>query len=286
MTSTDLTLLRGFDHVTIVVNDVELAVSRYALLMGSSPTWRGEHPELGTRAALFGLSNSLIELVGPIPEAPEAEGMRALLASRGEGLYALAFATDDAAHCSKALRERGVRAAPPESGEARGHDGAVRSYRTVELSARATRGVNVLAVERADTGALRGSAPDSAAAVHALDHVVVRTAQPEAALALYGQGLGVRLALDREFNRTRMLFFRIGGVTVEIVEDASTGESDRLWGVAYRVRDIDAAHLRLTAAGFAPSLVRDGNKPGTRVCSLHDGTCGVMTLILRDPARE
>jgi catechol 2,3-dioxygenase-like lactoylglutathione lyase family enzyme len=281
-------MLSGFDHVTIVVHDVELAVSRYTSLLGSAPTWRGEHPDLGTRAALFGLSNSLIELVGPIPGVPEAEGMRQLLASRGEGLYALAFATDDAAQCSKVLRERGVRAAPPESGEARGSDGAIRSYRTVELSARGTRGVNVLAVERSDVSAsaLRGSAPAAAAAVHALDHVVVRTSQPEAALALYGQGLGLRLALDREFNRTRMLFFRIGGVTVEVVEDASSGESDRLWGVAYRVRDIDAAHLQLTAAGFAPGPVRDGNKPGTRVCSLHDGTCGVPTLILRDPARE
>jgi catechol 2,3-dioxygenase-like lactoylglutathione lyase family enzyme len=279
-------MLSGFDHVTIVVHDLDLAVSRYTALLGSAPTWRGEHPELGTRAALFGLSNSLIELVGPIPEAPEAEGMRQLLTSRGEGLYALAFATDDAEQCSKALRERGVRAAPPESGEARGSDGALRSYRTVELSARATRGVNVLAVERWDASALRGPAPASAAAVYALDHVVVRTAQPEAAVALYGQGLGVRLALDRVFKLTRMLFFRIGGVTLEVVEDAASVESDQLWGVAYRVRDIDAAHLQLTEAGFAPSPVRDGNKPGTRVCSLREGTCGVPTLILRDPARE
>ena len=66
----DVSMLSGFDHVTIIVNDVERAVSRYTALLGSAPTWRGEHPDLGTRAALFGLSNSLIELVGPIPGAP------------------------------------------------------------------------------------------------------------------------------------------------------------------------------------------------------------------------
>jgi catechol 2,3-dioxygenase-like lactoylglutathione lyase family enzyme len=279
-------MLSGFDHVTIIVSDVELAVSRYTALLGRAPTWRGEHLELGTRAALFGLSNALIELVGPIPDAPEAEGMRTLLATRGEGLHALAFATEDAAQCSKTLRERGVRAAPPEAGEARGVDGTLRSYRTVEISERATRGVTVLAVERADSSLLRGAEPVSATAVHALDHVVIRTAQPEAAIALYGEGLGVRLALDRKFNQTRMLFFRVGGVTVEVVQDPAWAETDRLWGLAFRVRDIDQAHQQLTAAGFEPSPVRDGNKPGTRVCSLREGTCGVPTLILRDPARE
>jgi len=279
-------MLSGFDHVTVVVHDVEAAVSRYTALLGRGPTWRGEHDELGTRAALFGLSNSLIELVGPIPDAPEAEGMRAMLASRGEGLHAIAFATEDAGMCSKALRERGVRAAPPESGEARALDGSVRSYRTVELSARATRGINVLAVERSDSSVLRGGVPESNGAPHALDHVVVRTAQPDAAIALYGESLGIRLALDREVKGTRMVFFRIGHLSLEIVQDPTCADADTLWGLAYRVRDIELAHLQLTAAGFEPSPVREGNKPGTRVCSLRQGTCGVPTLILRDPARE
>jgi catechol 2,3-dioxygenase-like lactoylglutathione lyase family enzyme len=279
-------MLTGFDHVTILVNDVAYAVSRYAALFGRSPSWQGEHPELGTQAALFGLPNSLIELVGPLPSAPEAEGMRELLESRGEGLYAIAFATDDATHCSQGLRERGVRAAPPASGEARGRDGAVRTYRTVELSARMTRGVSVLAVERADASLLRGSIPEALSAPNALDHVVLRTAAPDAAIKLYGEGLGIRLALDREVGGARMLFFRIGGVTLEVVTDPGAADTDRLWGLAYRVRDIEQAHQQLTAAGFGPSQVRDGKKPGTYVFTLREGTCGVPTLILRDPARE
>lgn len=278
-------MLSGFDHVTLIVQDLSLAVSRYSKLLGREPSWRGEHPELGTRAALFGLPNALIELVGPLPEVPEAEAMRALLAERGEGLQALAFATDDAAALSKALRERGLRATPPQPGEARGADGTIRHYQTVELSARSTRNVSVFAVERADASALRETREVAATAVNALDHVVLRTSDPAAAIALYGEGLGVRLALDREFRSTRMLFFRIGGVTLEVVSDASCGASDRLWGLAYRVPDIQASHQQLTAAGFDLSEVRDGNKPGTQVFTVRSDTCGVPTLILRDPAR-
>jgi catechol 2,3-dioxygenase-like lactoylglutathione lyase family enzyme len=279
-------MLSGFDHVTLAVRDLEPAVARYTSLFGCAPIWRGGHPELGTRAALFALDNSLVELVGPAPDAPEAEALRELLAQRGDGLQALAFATDDAAACSRQLRACGLRATPPQPGVAHDDDGALRSYVTVELSARDTRGLSVLAVQRPDAAQLR---PQLAAAddrPHALDHVVVRTADPDAAIALYAGGLGLRLALDRELKGTRMLFFRIGGVTLELVADPSQSAADQLWGLAYRVRDVAATRLRLLAAGFDASELRDGNKPGTRVFSLRSDTCGVPTLILSDPARK
>jgi len=278
-------MLSGFDHVTIVARDLEAAVASYSRLFGRAPDWHGEHPELGTHAALFGLQNSWIELVAPDRSAPEAEAMRARIEASGEGLQALAFLTDDAARCSATLRERGLRATPPQPGEARGADGRLRTYRTVELSARATRGLSVFAVERRDANALPQPPVAADELASALDHVVIRTADPDAAIALYGGALGLRLALDRGLAGTRMLFFRIGGVTVEFVHDASCGQ-DVLWGLAYRVRDIDAARARLSANGFSVSDVRPGKKPQTRVFTLRDGTCGVPTLILRDPARE
>src|SRR5947199_163554 len=134
-------MLTGFDHVTIVVRDLDAAVAAYQRLLGAPPHWRGGHPELGTRSAIFALSNAAIEL--------------------------------------------------------------------------------------------------------------------------YGEGLGIRLALDRELAGTRMLFFRTGGVTIEVVRDANAGDTDIFYGVAYRVRDIAAAHARMRAAGLDVSEVRDGRKPGT-----------------------
>ena len=121
--------------------------------------------------------------------------------------------------------------------------------------------------------------------MHALDHVVVRTSDPDAAVALYGQQLGIRLALDRQLGGTRMLFFRIGGVTLEVVQDRSLGDHDALFGLAFRARDLTAAHARITRAGVAVSEVRDGRKPGTQVCTVKSGTCNVPTLLLFDPAR-
>jgi catechol 2,3-dioxygenase-like lactoylglutathione lyase family enzyme len=296
-------MLNRFDHLTIAVRDLDAAGGAYARMLGRAPVWHGTHPGLGTHSALFALSNAWIELLAPLPSAAEAEGLRAWLAEHGEGLQAIAFGTADADACSRELRARGVRVTPPQPGSALGSDGVERSYRSLELSPRSTRGLSVLIVERDHTQAsmlnnsgtapaLRGGASLSAGtapdpdACDALDHVVVRTADPDAAVALYGNGLGIRLALDRVLGTTRMLFFRIGGVTLEVVHDPSLTSGDILYGAAYRARDLDAAHVRLQRAGFDTSAPRDGRKPGTRVMTIRNAPAGVPTLMLRDPARD
>ncbi|HMI89845.1 MAG TPA: VOC family protein [Polyangiales bacterium] len=281
-------MLTRFDHLTIAARELDPAVTGYEKLFGFAPSWRGSHPELGTHSALFALGNAWIELVAPLPGAAEAEGLHLWLNAHGEGLQAIAFATADAAACSAALRERGIRATPPQPGTAIGSDGSARHYRTVELSPRQTRGLNALIVERDAAQAVELSAKTAVPAdsCDALDHVVVRTADPDAAIALYGRGLGIRLALDRTLGTTRMLFFRVGGVTVEVVHDPSLHAGDQLQGAAYRARDLDAMHARLQTAGFDTSDVRDGRKPGTRVMTIRDAPCGVPTLLLRDPARD
>ena len=81
-----------------------------------------------------------------------------------------------------------------------------------------------------------------------------------------------------------MLFFRVGGVTVEVVASLDPSEDeadgDRLWGLCWRVPDASRARKRMSAAGFDVSDVRDGRKPGTRVFTVRDGSCGVPTLMI------
>jgi hypothetical protein len=83
------------------------------------------------------------------------------------------------------------------------------------------------------------------------------------------------------------MFFRCGDLIVEVVKrpvaDADSTH-DKLWGLSWRVADIDATRARLVAAGINVSEVRAGRKPGTRVMSVRGGTCGVHTLLLERTA--
>jgi catechol 2,3-dioxygenase-like lactoylglutathione lyase family enzyme len=124
-------------------------------------------------------------------------------------------------------------------------------------------------------------------AVDAIDHVVVHSPDLDRARALWRDRLGLRLALDREFpaRGLRMLFFRSHGVTLEFVgtltRPVDPGGPDRLYGIAYRVVDLEACCARLLAGGIDVGTIRPGHKPGTSVATVRSGTEGVPTLLLR-----
>jgi catechol 2,3-dioxygenase-like lactoylglutathione lyase family enzyme len=287
-------MLHSLDHAVVLVRDLDAASESYAALLGRRPSWRGAHPALGTANVLYRLDNTSLELLCPQPEGRLAEGLRARLEEKGEGLLSLAFGTEDADQCQAALAERGLHPATPRKGLGRDDDsGAVREFRSVLLPASESRGVLLFAIQQLSSPDLlspAGLAAPAASAVTGVDHVVVRTADAEAAKQLYGHQLGIRLALDRSFEQwgARLLFFRIGGLTIEIAasigEQVEPGAADDLWGVAYRVPDADAARQRLAGEGFDVTEVRRGRKPGTRVFTVRAETHGVATLFLEENA--
>ncbi len=283
-------MLHRIDHAIVAVRDLEAAAATYTQLLGRLPSWRGHHPQLNTANALFRLDNTYIELLAPAGDGPFADLVSARLRADGEGLFALAFGTDDADACAVQLRARGIAATDPVDGQ--GRDDATkaeRRWRTVFLPAADTRGVNLFAIEHVSPpDALPATAPlgNGAAVITGVDHFVVMTADADAARTLYGDQLGLRLALDRSFEArgVRLLFFRLGGVTLECAAQlgaaAAPDVPDRLWGISYRVSDVAAACARLSATGFDVSEVRTGHRPGTRVCTVRRETCGVATLLI------
>ena len=286
-------MLQSLDHAIVAVRDFDAASRSYAALLGRRPSWRGEHPALGTANVLYRLDNTYLELLSPQPEGTDgslAEGLRARLEEKGEGLLGLAFGTEDADLCRTALAERGLHPVAPKRGLGRDRDsGAVREFQSVLFPAEESRGVLLFAIQHLSPAGLlppAGLVAPVATAVTGVDHVVVRTADAEAAKRLYGRELGIRLALDRSFEQwgARLLFFRIGGLTIEIAaslgEEVEPGAADDLWGIAYRVPDADAAREQLIGKGFDVSAVRRGRKPGTRVFTVRSETHGVATLCL------
>jgi len=279
--------LVALDHVVVAVRDLEVATRQTASLLGRQPSWRGEHPEAGTANALFRLANTYLELLAARGEGPVGAGLEARLQEHGEGVFALAFASDDAAGFGERLRGAGLE--PGEPREGRGVDperGAERRWRTLLVPPAATRGVPLFAIEHRQ-GALESVEPDGdpAAAVEALDHVVLLSGDLEGSRRLYGDQLGLRLALDRTFDARgqRILFFRVGGATVEVVGAIDPPDEpgpDRAWGLAWKVADIEAARARLVQAGFDVSGTRPGAKPGTAVCSVRGEPLGVATLLI------
>ncbi|MFQ5415865.1 MAG: VOC family protein [Myxococcota bacterium] len=287
-------VIQTFDHVVVAVRDLVTSSERTAALLGREASWRGVHPGAGTANTLYRLDNGTLELLARDGEGPIGDAVSAFLDTRGEGMLALAFGSDDVAADVAALRERGWSPPDPRLGEGRGvarADGVpgVRRWTNALLPTDVTRGLQLMLIKYHSPAdalplAAPGGSPD--AALGAFDHAVVISQDLEASASIYGGALGLRLALDRSFEarELRILFFRVGGVTVEVAGPLAGGDAaapDRFGGLAYRVGDIDAARLRIHEAGIEVTEVRAGHKPGTRVSTVRGGICGVPTLLIQ-----
>lgn len=247
-------LIERLEHLALVVPDAVAAAADYAHVLGrrpaeSSPRLQTENVALVLEAASAGTSDRVVRTV-----------------------VRLAFATPDLVGAKHRLERRRVASAYPEGDDER-----------IDLDPAATHGVPISVVGR-------NGPPEHAAQADlaGLDHVVIRTPEPERAVALYGGRLGLDLRLDRTNADIgmRQLFFVCGDLVVEVVhatKDADVTGPDQVWGLAWRANDLERAHARLHGDGVAVSEIREGRRPGTRVFTVKSHVAGVPTLVIGGP---
>ncbi|HEY1926000.1 MAG TPA: VOC family protein [Caulobacteraceae bacterium] len=238
-------MIAGFARIDIAARDAAKAGGAYAAFFGR---------DLAEGADGFRLSNVAVRV-------------RPASADEPEGLARIVFSVRDLAAARRTLERRGIPTLD-DGVEAVVEPGS--SY-----------GVG-LAIAAAGKDAQAAPPGDGIAG---LDHVVIRTPDPERAIALYGAKLGLDFRLDRSNPAwgSRLLFFRCGDAVVEIAADPRVPRSDGpdvLSGLAFRAPDPDAARARLAAAGFDVSEARAGRKPGTRVFTLRSGIVGAPALVI------
>lgn len=278
-------MITGLDHVVILTGDIKAATTAYQALFARAPAW--QYGGGGADRVLFTLDNTTLELVAPNGEGMDADRIRAVLDAQGEGLASICFRTGDIAKMHRRLERLTLK--PEAITEVESRDaisGATLSWKRTRTATEASRGIRLFFLERDKERPL--SARTTTAAITALDHVVVSTSDPERAAALYGARLGLDMALDRSHpDWGRLMFFRCGDLIIEVThrpgKQADT-TPDKLYGLCWRVADIEATHARLVQAGADVSEIRTGRKPGTRVMTVRKGTCGVPTLLVQPSA--
>jgi catechol 2,3-dioxygenase-like lactoylglutathione lyase family enzyme len=279
-------VITGLDHVVVLIEDINAGAKAYELLLGRAPSWRSASE--GSETVLFSLDNMTLELMAPAGNTSTAERIRNVIKIWGEGLASICFRVGDIANAHRRLDRVALK--PDSVVEVQSRDSgssALLRWKRTRVATELTRGVRMFFLELAQERPR--SAVTSEAPILALDHVVVSTEDPERAAALYGARLGLDMALDRSHQEWgQLMFFRCGDLIVEVVKRPVAGADqthDKLWGLSWRVGDIDAARARLVAGGVDVSEVRAGRKPGTRVLSVRNGTCGIHTLLLERTAR-
>lgn len=277
-------MIASIHHIALATADLDAAARDHALLFGRAPD--AAFAADGTRQAWFATGNIRYALIAPDGAGVLGDALRTRLSEAGEGLWHIGWRVDDLDGTADLYSRRGLAAGDaldlPIAAE-----GGMATARARALGADATHGIRSLLV----AAPAEAAPPAVADAPHRLDHLVIRTADPERAVALYGGRLGLDLRLDRSSPQwgVRFLFFRAGDLVVEIVHELKGGVSqkpDFFGGLSWGVRDIEATRARLMAAGRNLSEVRKGRKPGSQVCTLRDGASNVPTILLGQERRS
>jgi catechol 2,3-dioxygenase-like lactoylglutathione lyase family enzyme len=278
-------MITAIDHLVVLVNDLPAAVAAYETLLGRAPAWRGGDD--GSDNVLFTLDNMSLELMAPAGRGGNADRIRTVIKLQGEGIASVCFRVADAAAMRHRLDRLGLKPDPVADVEARDTlSGATLAWKRTRAATDTTRGVRIFFLE------LQSERPRSAitaaAPVIALDQLVISTADPERAAALYGARLGLDMALDRsQQNWGRLMSFHCGDLRLEVVHRPVAGsdaERDKLLGLAWRVDDVEAARERLLAAGLIVTASRAGRHADTRVVTVRSGTYRIPTLLVQRTA--
>ena len=279
-------MITALDHFVLLCPDIDAAIADYEILLGIAPEWQADAG--GVASAIFAVGNTAIELMAPSGEGETADKIRAMTAG-GPKLTTLVYASDDLAGDHHLMTRRGLQPSAIADGQStHSETGATRAWQSFRLPDERMAGLKSFVLHRASPFQAVASAPGAATA---LDHLVINTPNPERAVATYGARLGLRFALDRtaEQWKTRFLFFRLGGLTLEVInrlgEDHNPEDPDTIWGLTWETDDLAAAHKRLESAGRNVSEIRTGRKPGSQVFTVRDGTQSIPTLFIAHTPR-
>ena len=277
-------MISTLDHIIVAVENLNEAEKNYKKIFGIDPVWRGEHKELGTANVIFNLKNTYLELLSANGDGLGAALVNYYLEKDGEGLIGIVFGTNDLNEAAKSIKDKGFNVGDIKEGEGTNSDESEkRKWKNLFLPPELTRGLFSFIIQHTD-GNLPSSELVIQSSVNKLDHVVINTNDADGFIEIYKNVFGLRLALDKTieaWNR-RMLFFRLNKTTIEVIEENDDKEpSDKLWGLAWAVEDLQETYDRLIKEGLELTEVKPGIKDKTLVSTIRSHTHGVPTLIIQ-----
>ncbi|MBB6523074.1 VOC family protein [Pseudoteredinibacter isoporae] len=279
-------MLNAIDRVMLAVQSVESAREAYCEVLGREPSEEGTDARLGVAYCRFRLFSSCIELLSPLDnydgDSPLFKRAQWQLAHHGEGIMAIAFATQQLDDCLAVFEEQKLGVKVLDA------DGYLKNSRMIQLQEDHCMGLGLLVVETEDRLSLPFAKPSTESGhglIDDVDHIVLNTRDSDTLKHCFSEQLGLALRLDqsREEWGVRQLFYRVGANILEVMEflsEEQKAKADYFWGIALAVPRLDPCLERLRETGIAVSNARKGRKKHTRVATLKSHDCGAATLLI------
>ena len=272
-------MLTRVQNIFLVTKNLEETSRKFSIFFGRKSNFTGQSKNLGIDIISFGLNKTNICLISPKSSGIWSKTINNFLKNKGEGIFGINFSSDNLESDYDNFVKNKLKLSDKISGYFEGNNKSQIKFSFFNILDNNIKNLNILISNEID---FQNNKVYSKNNVSKVNQLVIQTDDPESIKGIFDGKLRIRLALDKTFKEWagRMLFFRLGGVTLEVVEGKDIKQNSQYYGIGWHADNYNNCYNALLKDGFSFSEIRKGRKKGTLVSTLKKPILNIPTILI------
>jgi len=272
-------MLTRVQNIFLATKNIVETSQKFSIFFGGKPNFIGQSGNLGIDIISFGLHETNICLISPKSSGIWFEILNNFLKNKGEGIFGINFSSDDFDNDYNNFAKNDLKLSDKIESSFEGDNDNQIKFSFFNISDKAVESLNIFVSNEMD---FQKNLENSYNNVSKVNQLVIQTETPDSIKDIFERKLGIRLALDKTFKEWagRMLFFRLGGVTLEVIEGKDIKQNSKYFGIGWHAENYNKCYNDLVNDGFSLSEIRKGRKEGTLVSTIKEPILNIPTILI------
>tara|TARA_B100000609_G_C17209319_1_gene432846 strand:+ start:1102 stop:1932 length:831 start_codon:yes stop_codon:yes gene_type:complete len=272
-------MLTRVQNIFLATNNIEETSKKFTIFFKRNPDFVGHSKKLGIHIISFGLNKTNICLISPKSNGVWFEALNNFLKKKGEGIFGVNFSSDNFDNDYNNFVKNELKLSNKIETSFEGNKKDQIKFSFSNILNKTVESLNIVISNEMD---FQNNRENSKNNVSKVNQLVIQTKSPDTIKDFFRDKLSIRLALDKTFKEWagRMLFFRLGGVTLEVIEGQDIKQNSKYFGIGWHTDNYNKCYNDLLKNGFRLSKIRIGRKEGTLVSTLKDPILNIPTILI------
>ena len=272
-------MLIRVQNIFLATKNIEETSQKFSIFFRRKPNFIGQSRKLGIDIISFGLNKTNICLISPKNSGIWSEKLNNFLKNKGEGIFGINFFSNDFNNDYNNFVKNHLKLSGKIESSFEGNNDIEIKFSFFNILDKTIESLNILVSSKIDFQDNKSSLKNNVSKVNQL---VIQTEDPDTIKEIFEGKLSIRLALDKTFKKWagRMLFFRLGGVTLEVIEGKDIKQNSEYFGIGWHADNYNKCYDDLINDGFRLSEIRAGRKEGTLVSTLKEPILNIPTILI------
>ena len=272
-------MLIRVQNIFLATKNIEETSQKFSIFFRRKPNFIGQSRKLGIDIISFGLNKTNICLISPKNSGIWSEKLNNFLKNKGEGIFGINFFSNDFNNDYNNFVKNHLKVSGKIESSFEGNNDIEIKFSFFNILDKTIESLNILVSSEIDFQDNKSSLKNNVSKVNQL---VIQTEDPDTIKEIFEGKLSIRLALDKTFKKWagRMLFFRLGGVTLEVIEGKDIKQNSEYFGIGWHADNYNKCYDNLINDGFRLSEIRAGRKEGTLVSTLKEPILNIPTILI------